>query len=51
LIGPLIKAFADSTIVACADHGDCWGESGLWEHSVFHEKVFEVPLMFRLGQR
>ena len=51
LAGPLIKAFADSTTVVCADHGDCWGEGGLWEHSVFHPKVFEVPMLFKLGQR
>ena len=51
LLAPLIKAFSNSTIVACADHGDCWGEAGLWEHSVFHPKVFEVPLLYRLGER
>lgn len=51
LLGPLIEAFSNSTIIACADHGDCWGEDGLWEHSIFHPKVFEVPLVFRLGER
>lgn len=51
LIAPLLDAFGESTIVACADHGDCWGEDGLWEHSVFHPAVFQVPLLFRLGQR
>lgn len=51
LLAPLIAAFSNSTIIACADHGDCWGEDGLWEHSVFHPKIFEVPLLMRLGQR
>lgn len=51
LIAPLLKAFERSTVILCGDHGDCWGEDGLWEHSVFHPKVFEVPMLFRLGQR
>ncbi len=51
LVAPLIRAFSTSTIICCADHGDCWGEDGLWEHSVFHPKVFEVPLLFRLGEK
>jgi len=34
--------------VVCADHGDAWGEEGLWEHGINHPKVFEVPLLMRL---
>ena len=49
-LGELLEAFSDSTLVVCADHGDCWGEDGLWEHGISHEKVLEVPLLFRLGQ-
>lgn len=48
-IGTLLEAFGESTTLICADHGDCWGEDGLWEHGIHHEKVFEVPLLFRLG--
>ncbi|MGA2233807.1 MAG: hypothetical protein ABSH22_23110 [Tepidisphaeraceae bacterium] len=51
VMGPLIEAFAAATTVVCADHGDCWGEDGLWDHGIHHAKVFEVPLLFRLGQR
>ena len=29
-LAPLLARFADATILACADHGDCWGEDGLW---------------------
>ena len=50
LLGPLLEAFSRSTILACADHGDCWGEDGLWEHGIHHPKVFEVPLLFRLAR-
>ena len=30
----LLGAFMPSTILACADHGDCWGEDELWEHGI-----------------
>lgn len=46
---PLLNAFSDSNIIICADHGDCWGEDGLWEHGFYHEKVLEVPLIFKLN--
>lgn len=49
LLEPLLNAFKDSTMFVCADHGDCWGEDGLWEHGFHHEKVLEVPLIFKLG--
>jgi hypothetical protein len=48
---PLLKAFGRGTIFICADHGDCWGEDGLWEHGFCHEKVLEVPLIFKLGAK
>jgi hypothetical protein len=51
LLGPLIESFARGTIFACGDHGDAWGEDGLWEHGIHHPKVFEVPLLFRLGAK
>lgn len=47
-LGPLLGAFSGASTIVCADHGDCWGEDGLWEHGVHHEKVLEVPLLFRL---
>ena len=48
-LAPVLHAFSDSSIIICADHGDCWGEDGLWEHGIHHEKVLEVPLLFRLA--
>ena len=45
---PLLKRFADATIVLCGDHGDCWGEDGLWEHGISHERTLTVPLLLRL---
>jgi len=35
-------------VLVCADHGDCWGEDGLWGHGITHPKVLEVPLVYRL---
>jgi membrane-anchored protein YejM (alkaline phosphatase superfamily) len=49
LLKPLLEAFRAATTVICSDHGDCWGEDGLWEHGIHHEKVLEVPLIFRLN--
>ena len=47
-LAPLLAAFASASVVACGDHGDCWGEDGLWEHGISHPKTLEVPLVFRL---
>ncbi|HTW95076.1 MAG TPA: hypothetical protein VMD30_09800 [Tepidisphaeraceae bacterium] len=49
-LGPLLDQFSQATTLLCADHGDCWGEDGLWDHGIFHPKVYEVPLLFRLAK-
>ncbi len=49
-ISGLLEAFASSSILICSDHGDCWGEDGLWEHGFHHERVLTVPLLFRLAR-
>ncbi len=51
MLGEVLDAFSRGTIVVCADHGDCWGEDGCWEHGFHHEKVLEVPLIFKLAER
>ena len=47
LLGPLLARFEGATILACADHGECWGEDGLWEHGVSHAMTLTVPLLMR----
>lgn len=47
-LAPLLDAFAGATVLATADHGDCWGEDGLWEHGTWHPKTMEVPLWLRV---
>lgn len=47
-IATLLERFAHATIVICADHGDCWGEDGLWEHGISHPMTLTVPLIVRL---
>ena len=43
LLLPLLEGFRGATIVLTADHGDCWGEDGLWEHGISHRRTLEVP--------
>ena len=45
---PLLKRFSDGTVMVCADHGDCWGEDGLWEHGISHPCTLTVPLLLRV---
>ena len=47
MMGNLIYQFNEATIVACADHGDCWGENGLWEHGISHHHTTTVPLLLK----
>jgi hypothetical protein len=43
---------ANTLVVLCADHGECFGEDGYWGHGVSHPMVHEVPLaIFRLDGR
>ena len=50
-INQLLGKFMESSILICADHGDCWGEDGLWEHGIHHEMVLAVPLIIRLKSK
>lgn len=47
-LGPLLEAFANSTVLICGDHGDCWGEDGLWEHGISHPATLTVPLLAKV---
>jgi hypothetical protein len=41
-----------TTVIVCADHGECFGEDGYWGHGINHPIVWEVPLaIFRLDGR
>ena len=48
LLSPLLEDFRGATTVLTADHGDCWGEDGLWEHGISHRRTLEVPLLMRV---
>ena len=48
LLASLLEDFLSATIVLTADHGDCWGEDGLWEHGISHRRTLEVPLLMRV---
>jgi hypothetical protein len=45
----ILDRFTGANVLVCGDHGDAWGEDGVWEHGIHHEKVLEVPLVFRLA--
>ena len=47
-LAPLLRRFIDQTTLICADHGDCWGENGLWEHGISHWATLTVPLIMRV---
>lgn len=32
-------------LVIVGDHGDCFGEEGMWGHGFYHPKVMEVPML------
>ncbi|CCN69741.1 sulfatase-like hydrolase/transferase [Vibrio nigripulchritudo] len=38
------KTNYNTIVLICADHGECFGEDGLYGHGFYHEKVMEVPL-------
>ena len=44
----LLERFSQGTVLVCADHGDCWGEDGLWEHGISHPATLTVPLLMRV---
>ena len=48
-LAALLARFSGATIVLCGDHGDCWGEDGLWEHGISHPMTLTVPLSFACG--
>lgn len=47
-MGELLAFFAETgrsvTVVMCSDHGECFGEQGLYGHGFYHPKVIEVPM-------
>ena len=47
-LSPLLEHFVQGTVFICADHGDCWGEDGLWEHGISHPATLTVPLLIRV---
>lgn len=47
-LAQLLARFAGATVLACADHGDCWGEDGLWEHGISHPATLTVPLWLQV---
>ncbi len=50
LLAYIKKRNRPTTVIICGDHGECFGEEGLFGHGFYHPKVMEVPLLiFRLN--
>ena len=47
-LAPLLQRFRTGMVLVCADHGDCWGENGLWAHGFSHPAILTVPLILRV---
>lgn len=45
LLSALFTELTDYFAIICGDHGDCWGEDGLWGHGFYHPRVMEVPMV------
>ncbi len=39
------SAIGETVVVVCGDHGECFGEDGLYGHGFYHQKVIEVPIL------
>lgn len=44
LLELVTKASERTLVIVCGDHGECFGEDGLYGHGFYHPKVMEVPL-------
>ena len=44
LLAQLFDKLKHFFAVVCGDHGDCWGEDGLWGHGFYHPMVMRVPM-------
>lgn len=45
MLSELFENIANCHAVICGDHGDCWGEDGLWGHGFYHPQLMEVPMV------
>ena len=46
-IRQLLEGMTDYDLVICGDHGEAFGEDGLWGHGFYHRTIMEVPLLIR----
>jgi hypothetical protein len=44
LLESVAKVSDRTLVIVCGDHGECFGEDGLYGHGFYHPKVMEVPL-------
>jgi hypothetical protein len=44
LLNGLSELGRDALVVACSDHGECFGEEGQYGHGFYHPRIMEVPM-------
>ena len=44
-LNEMFAELTDYFAAICGDHGDCWGEDGLWGHGFYHPCVMQVPMV------
>jgi len=49
-IRDLLSGLDHYDLVICSDHGEAFGEDGLWGHGFYHPVIMEVPLLIRLAE-
>ncbi len=40
----LLATTRETIFIVCGDHGECFGEDGMFGHGFYHPKIMEVPL-------
>ena len=46
----LVQILPESDLIICSDHGEAFGEDGLWGHGFHHPVIMEVPMLIQLRQ-
>lgn len=48
-ISQLLQGLRNYDLVICSDHGEAFGEQGLWGHGFYHPSVMEVPMLIHFA--
>lgn len=46
----LLQRFSGYDLVICSDHGEAFGEDGLWGHGFYHPTIMQVPMLIKVAE-